>query len=79
MDKITIIKEVFEIAMHSLRNEEIILKQNAMERYMNNIKKPEHSATSILTYEHDIIRAETSITQRREWLYELMDKFYKED
>jgi len=79
MDKDTIVKEIFEIAMHSIRNEEIFLKQDAMQRYIKNITDIETlNATTVLTYEHDIKRAEASITQRREWLYDLMDKYFKE-
>lgn len=79
MDKDRITKEVFEIAMHSLRNEEIFLKQEAMKKYMDSIKEPPTSACATVTYEQDIIRASQSIKQRREWLYELMDKFYEEE
>ena len=80
MQKEKLVKELFEIAMHSLRNEEIFLKQDAMQRYIQNSDNVEITkATTLLTYEHDIKRAESSIMQRREWLYKLLDDFYKED
>ena len=51
MDKERITKEVFEIAMHSIRNEEIFLKQESMRKYMERVKEPETSACAALSYE----------------------------
>lgn len=79
MEKERIIKEVFELAMHSIRNEEIFLKQQSYEKHIENEKNQTKSAIAVIIYEKDIMRAAESIHQRREWLYELMDKFYKED
>lgn len=77
MDKNRIIKKVFEIAMHSIRNEEIFLHQEAMKRYYEEIAKPRDLSVAVLSYEEEIKRATLSIEQRRKWLYELMDEFYK--
>jgi len=78
MSKERIIKEVFEIAMHSIRNEEIFLKKQAIEKYTKQVKEPITSACAAISYESDILRASESINSRREWLYKLMDDFYKE-
>lgn len=76
MEQENIIKEVFEIAMHSIQTEELFLKQRHIETYTKDI---EHlTATAIDWYERDIALRGKMITRKRDRLYWLLDEFYKQ-
>ena len=73
-----IIKEVFEIAFHSIQTEELMLQQENMDRYRREVLK-ENTAMNTVQFNVDIVRHADHLTRKRERLYQLMDEFYKEE
>jgi len=52
-----LVQEVFEIAMHSMKTEELLIQQENMDRYRKNvIEQTEQTAVAMVSYEIDIIR-----------------------
>ena len=66
------VQEIFEIAMHSLLTEELILKQEQMDMYRKHAE--EESALCTVSYNVDIIRRGEIVSKKRGWLFELFDK-----
>ena len=69
--ELDIVQQIFSIAMHSIKTEELILQQEIIDRHKQGVIE---TATAVISYERDLITRGELINQKRTELFELYDR-----